>query len=87
MKISHVKGKHMSALRNDMGNPGVQPGLPVPVPTKTCTRAQGYGFSRVRVKGCRGYEGKKFSRVVGGRVTHKNRVVILLLQKKSPKTT
>ena len=35
----------------DMGNPGVQPGLPVPVPMKPVPSKHGYGFLWVRVKG------------------------------------
>ena len=40
-----------SRLGHGTGNPGVSPGLPVPLPQQNPYPCYGYGFSRVRVTG------------------------------------
>ena len=47
------------SLGNDTGNPGVSPGLPLPVPQKTCTHECGYGFYMGMGQGLCGFDGSK----------------------------
>jgi hypothetical protein len=66
----HVQGIHttqvlvidhdpITQLGNCKGNPGVTPGLPLPIPSKYPYPCMGYGYSQVGVEGIAGQMGQK----------------------------